>query len=195
MASAATKEAILNVALRLFAIHGFDGVSVREIARESNANLAAISYHFKGKEGLYKAILAHCFEFVEKIIESAPKDSLAKISHYAKEMAILHQKNPYIARFVMTNILESRAFVEKNIAIYRAKVLGFLVESFENGKAEGIFRREIDTNAAVVAFVSVVNFYFFMRHFNAMPQSLQDISKNYAQNALEIFLNGMRESR
>ncbi len=52
------KQDILNVARTLFAKKGYEAVSVREIAKESNQNISMISYYFGSKEGLYKQILS-----------------------------------------------------------------------------------------------------------------------------------------
>lgn len=49
---------ILKAARTLFAKKGFEAVSVREIAKESNQNISMISYYFGSKEGLYKYILS-----------------------------------------------------------------------------------------------------------------------------------------
>jgi AcrR family transcriptional regulator len=51
-----TKSRLLKVGTRLFAESGFKGVSVRELCAEAGANIAAVRYHFGGKEGLYRAI-------------------------------------------------------------------------------------------------------------------------------------------
>ena len=53
---AETRERIVSVALRLFAEHGFKGVSVRDISAAAQVNIAAISYHFGSKQGLYRTI-------------------------------------------------------------------------------------------------------------------------------------------
>jgi AcrR family transcriptional regulator len=52
-----TRARILDTALRLFSQGGYDKVSVRDIALEAGVNVAAISYHFGGKTGLYRAAL------------------------------------------------------------------------------------------------------------------------------------------
>src|SRR5260370_21733269 len=54
--SSATKARILAAAERLFADNGFDGVSLRAIAREAKVQIALIHYHFESKEGLYRAV-------------------------------------------------------------------------------------------------------------------------------------------
>ncbi|HEU4552458.1 MAG TPA: TetR family transcriptional regulator, partial [Chitinophaga sp.] len=47
---------ILDAAERLFAMHGFHGASVRDIAQEADVNIAMISYYFGSKERLIEAI-------------------------------------------------------------------------------------------------------------------------------------------
>ena len=48
-----TRERILDEAETLFARKGFDAVSIREITRAADCNLAAVNYHFKNKQNLY----------------------------------------------------------------------------------------------------------------------------------------------
>jgi AcrR family transcriptional regulator len=52
-----TRQALLDHATDVFAEHGFDRASVREITRRADANQAAINYHFGGKEALYREVL------------------------------------------------------------------------------------------------------------------------------------------
>ena len=57
-----TKLALILAAGELFAEHGFDGTSVRAIAEKADANIAAINYHFGGKQDLYIATLLYAIE-------------------------------------------------------------------------------------------------------------------------------------
>lgn len=52
-----TKQELLESATAAFAAQGYEGASVRGIAAAAQANQAAISYHFGGKEGLYREVL------------------------------------------------------------------------------------------------------------------------------------------
>ncbi|MDZ7813575.1 MAG: CerR family C-terminal domain-containing protein [Ideonella sp.] len=61
----ATRERLLQTALRLFAQRGFSATSTREIAQAGGANVAAIAYHFGDKAGLYRAA------FFEPLCDSA----------------------------------------------------------------------------------------------------------------------------
>ncbi len=46
------QKEIVQVAEKLFAEYGFDGTSVRLIAKEAGINIAMISYYFGSKEKL-----------------------------------------------------------------------------------------------------------------------------------------------
>jgi AcrR family transcriptional regulator len=54
----ATRRRILEAAERLFLEHGFDGTSLRMLTGTAGVNLAAVNYHFGGKEDLFRAMLA-----------------------------------------------------------------------------------------------------------------------------------------
>ncbi len=56
----ASARRIVEVAERLFALHGIDGVSLRQIAAAAGtANNSAVNYHFGSKEGLIAAIFQY----------------------------------------------------------------------------------------------------------------------------------------
>ena len=52
-----TKEKILQTALRLFAEHGFEGVSMRDIASEIGITKAALYRHYESKRAIFDAIV------------------------------------------------------------------------------------------------------------------------------------------
>ena len=47
------RDKLLDAAEKLFAEKGFDGTSVRDITAEAKCNVAAVNYHFGGKDNLY----------------------------------------------------------------------------------------------------------------------------------------------
>lgn len=52
-----TRERILEAAAEVFAEKGLRDATVREIVAAAGVNLAAVNYHFRGKEGLYAEVL------------------------------------------------------------------------------------------------------------------------------------------
>lgn len=54
------RGALRRSAERLFAVHGLDGVSLRQITREAGQrNTTALQYHFGSRDGLLLAVLQH----------------------------------------------------------------------------------------------------------------------------------------
>ena len=66
-----TRNRVLGVATRLFAARGFEKVTVREICREAEANVAAVNYHFGDKLGLYREVLGQAIEVMRGTTEMA----------------------------------------------------------------------------------------------------------------------------
>lgn len=52
-----TRKQLLEVAGRLFAEQGYAGATSKEICEVAGTNVAAVNYHFGGKDGLYAAVL------------------------------------------------------------------------------------------------------------------------------------------
>lgn len=53
---AVTREKLLDAAERLFAYSGFAATSVRDITTAAGCNVAAVNYHFGGKDSLYRDV-------------------------------------------------------------------------------------------------------------------------------------------
>jgi AcrR family transcriptional regulator len=66
-----TRARLIDAALDVFGRLGFEGASTRQIAREADANLAAIVYHFGSKEALHIAVAEHIVASVRERIGPA----------------------------------------------------------------------------------------------------------------------------
>lgn len=90
-----SRERLRHAALLLFIEHGFARTSVREIAQAAGANVAAISYYFGDKAGLYRAVYNElCSDQGEQSLAFAqPGLSLrtALRRYYEHMLAPLHQ--------------------------------------------------------------------------------------------------------
>lgn len=96
-----TRQRLIEAALDVFGRYGFDGASTRQIAKEADANLAAIVYHFGSKEALQIAVAEYLVGRVASLIApalgvAASPDALA---------------SPEAARAALVRLLESYADV------------------------------------------------------------------------------------
>lgn len=73
-----TRARILQEAEALFAEHGFDAVSMRDLTARAGVNLAAVNYHFGSKQALLAAVFAsRANALVEerlRLIDKLPRD-------------------------------------------------------------------------------------------------------------------------
>ena len=85
----ATRDHLLDVASHVFAEHGFDRATGKEITRRAKANVAAINYHFGGMDGLYAAVIKDAHDRLVTVEElsaavdgaSDPRLKLAAVMH------------------------------------------------------------------------------------------------------------------
>ncbi|HXH29341.1 MAG TPA: TetR family transcriptional regulator [Bacteriovoracaceae bacterium] len=76
-----TKERIMEAAITLFAVKGFDGASIREIAKLADVNVASLNYHFKSKENLRQELVDYLItEFKNKILNLPEVKTAAEYS-------------------------------------------------------------------------------------------------------------------
>ncbi|MFN8580115.1 MAG: CerR family C-terminal domain-containing protein [Gemmatimonadaceae bacterium] len=82
----ATRERLLETARRLFVARGFKKVTVREITEEAHANIAAVSYHFRDKLGLYLEVVQEAITASARLFAAtrAPDNAPAadRLRHY-----------------------------------------------------------------------------------------------------------------
>lgn len=71
-----TRDRLLVAAREVFSEHGFQGATVREICRRAEVNVAAVNYHFSGKEALFVAALS--FEPILALKNNVVQEKCAK---------------------------------------------------------------------------------------------------------------------
>ncbi|MFT3997378.1 MAG: TetR family transcriptional regulator [Asticcacaulis sp.] len=69
------RDLVLDAAEALFSRHGFDGVTVRQVAQAAGVDVALPNYYFESKQGLYDAV----FGRRALILNDMREDSLRKV--------------------------------------------------------------------------------------------------------------------
>jgi len=64
------REKILETSRKLLPKYGYNGISIRSIAAESDLTTGAIYFHFKNKKEIYKTI---CFEAIDLLVDKFKK--------------------------------------------------------------------------------------------------------------------------
>ena len=127
MAKKNTKEKIFDVSIDLFSQDGYDGVSIRQIAKEVGIKESSIYNHYQSKESILESILSYYIN--EMLKEEAPimqseKNLKMDFNQFYKEGS---------DRFI------SKLSEEKMMKITRI----FLVESYHNEKIKNFVKEAI----------------------------------------------------
>ena len=112
-----TRNQLLETGLRLFSIHGYESVSTRQLTRDSGANIAAINYHFGGKEGLYRVVLEQLVNDTEPYFGPG----LQKIQDSILAAAKDRQKLVSVITGLVNNLF--RLFLQDDFMCWRAPLV------------------------------------------------------------------------
>jgi hypothetical protein len=70
------RQKLLEVAESLFAKHGFEAVSVRQLAAEADVNLSMVSYYFGSKDGLFQEMIKSKFPQTRSVLEDLAQSDI-----------------------------------------------------------------------------------------------------------------------
>lgn len=104
-----TKDMIFEAAITLFNSKGYEGTTIRDIAKSAKVNVANISYYFQGKQGLLDECLISFFEpyleCLEEEVASLDTDhSDLCLSRAIKRILQFQSKNYLLSRFVWREV-------------------------------------------------------------------------------------------
>jgi TetR/AcrR family transcriptional regulator len=106
-----TRNTILKVSMRLFADLGYEGVAMRQIAKEVDVTLPTIYHHFGSKEDLFKAVEtemygAHTVSLLGDLLEDAtPEERLRK---FMNNLMDRFESTPDFFKLVQRNLIDGK---------------------------------------------------------------------------------------
>jgi len=152
---------ILESAERLFADKGFDGTSVREIAKDSNVNLAMISYYFGSKEKLMEAIFNYRINssfFATKTVADDKSINPVKKIEILIDTIIdkVSEKECFHRIMVRQQVLSKDDIVTKLMNESRMRNIELINEIVKEGQALKLFKKKVDTPLLVITLIGTV---------------------------------------
>lgn len=171
--------AILQVAEKLFSENGFDGTSVRQIAKEADINIAMISYYFGSKEKLLEALLFYRgsdFKMqIETILYNENHGYLEKIDQVVEMVVrrIHNNRRIYkIVHFEFSNL--GRTIDFENYINFKKQNFQILERFIQEGQEAGVFSKNVNIPLIKTTILgSYFNLYYNKKFFQAM-HNLQD---------------------
>lgn len=150
----AARIKLMQVAKKLFAQHGLDGTSTRDISKEAGLNISLISYYFGGKEGLYKAVLTTFAEESKKQFmelaanfptEGLDRESFQKLMReFLKNMLNNKLENPEIGLIVDRELMTGSSTACELFEDVFQDVIEAIVGFYKVGQKKGFIKKEIN---------------------------------------------------
>ncbi|WP_199443142.1 TetR/AcrR family transcriptional regulator [Umezawaea beigongshangensis] len=170
-----TRAEILDVATREFADQGYTGARVDEIAAKTSTTKRMIYYYFGGKEQLYVAVLERAYSVIRAVEQELDVEHLAPVEAI-RGLAELtfdhHESHPDFVRLVSIENIHRAEHIATSatLANLANPALDVLARILERGRADGVFRQDVDAldvHMAISAFCvfRVANRYTFRAIF------------------------------
>ncbi len=164
--SARQREEILKAGLTVFAIKGFQGASMDDIALELEATKGLLYYHFKTKEEILNSILADN-PLVSGIAASmvAPEGvSLTEVVRLGVQRALaLMDENRELMRFIHVQALLSSKEAETVYTKFLSRLYEGAARWLESLQQRGQIRTDVDTRGLGRFIVDAISNHFLQR--------------------------------
>lgn len=143
-----TRDRLLDVARRLFAVGGYDGTTNKELADAAGLTTGAIYHYFESKQDLYMAVHAAVQDRVYRRFRDAAAQAgetcAAKLLAVLDEAHALNNEDPSLATFLVTarTDLPRHPELEATGAFEPRQRLAFFGEIVDLGVSTGELRPE-----------------------------------------------------
>jgi AcrR family transcriptional regulator len=146
-----TYEKILNTALNLLARNGYEGTSIKDITDQVGLTKAAFYAHFQNKNQLLsKLIEAYETGFIDQLIQRVKKqpgttiDKLHRLISFSSGAGLKHRKSA-ILFYSLSQDMKADADIEPIRIRCSRKLEAFMADLFDQGKNQGLVRKDIDS--------------------------------------------------
>jgi AcrR family transcriptional regulator len=192
MNSSATRDVraeILAAGTELFVVHGYHGLSMRQIAEAVGVTKAALYYHFENKEALFLAILAKYLERAEEMILQVQAESNTcrqRIRLLVQRTLRQPAEQRAVIRLASQEIVQVSAPARRAFRVtYHERFIGVIRAMLEAGIASGELR-PVDPHLATWTLLGMLHPYLY-------PADSDDaeLSDEAIEQMVTIYLDGV----
>src|SRR5579885_2439293 len=186
----AQRHALVHAAYELIAEKGFEGLRTRDVAYRANVNIATLHYYFPHKEDLIRGVLEYIREQFTERHTLTPKLPETALEEFRQELIdqdyqLTHAPEAYIVLFELGMRSLRDPFIKSIMPLldtgWRSHIQSYLAQ----GVREGVFRADLDVEAAAAGLVAFLKGCVLQRVINP-----QDFPTERVYAELEHWLTG-----
>ena len=196
-----TASRIISTATRLFAAHGYDGTSTRNICEAAGANIAALHYHFGSKENLYHHIIEQFaterLDFARKTLQPPQNidDFKVRLEIFLRQTLETMIRQNDIVRLIQRDIEMSDSKSNKMYLDTLLKHAEKLWEFFDLATKKGIVAADVKPSFAATFLMSNIIHQTrndkMVKEFSGHSLSEEKYRNDWIQQTLRIFIEGI----
>jgi len=178
-----TKQRILDVALDLFSISGYDGVTIKQIADQVGIKDSSLYKHFKSKQDIFDTLFSEMtvrfdetVSFsrlpqgeIEKVAGEYGKHDLVWLKKACETIFLFMLKDPKASKFrkmLMIEQYRNRQAADTFRSWFTDDAIRFQTDLFTEMMAQGYFRQ---ANPRTIALQFYAPFYLLLCQYDTMP--------------------------
>jgi AcrR family transcriptional regulator len=160
-----TEEKIKAAAKKVFMTKGFDGCSVRDIAKEVGSNVALLNYYFRSKEKLFELIFEGAMsDFLQSMIEvfSSNLTLQEKLEQLIDKEFEFFMEHPELPMFILQSLHQNKTDAPMPSHFLEPIANTGIFEQFEMAKAKSEIR-DISIRNMTMLLMSNVHYPFMSK--------------------------------
>ena len=191
------RNKLLEAARVLFATKGYEGVSIRRLARQADTTPAMIHYYFGDKHGLYRALMEEMIGPTLSRLEEVTTGGAGKVTieSFMEAYIGVFRDHPWLPPLVFREMLDGgESFRQQFAQRIGSRVLPILAGAIERERAEGRVRGDLDIPMTLISVMSLCVYPFLARPLIEanLDESFDDaFIKRWLEHARRLFYEGV----
>ena len=141
-----TKQKVIDAAISLFYTKGYDGTSVRDIAKRADVNVANISYYFAGKQGLLEQLITDFLEgyigIIERSVEQREYFPAKEVMNQIVRGILRYQfEHRELTRFFYRELSLDTTLIREVMTVYFSKERYYIEQIIKQGQMQQEFQK------------------------------------------------------
>jgi TetR/AcrR family transcriptional regulator len=161
--TSSTQEKLIAAATSLFADKGFTATTVKDVADTAGVNISLVSYHFQGKENLYKTCIGNVgmrnLDMAQHVLQpvSNVDEFKIRLQLFIENMLLSYAQNPAITKIVHREFDTPSPFFEDLFQSIFLKTFQTLVDYISHAQQVAVLRTDITAEGIACTIIGSIS--------------------------------------